>query len=51
MEDKLDLKCETCEKQDESVITTRCPYNWDVNNMFVLIDVCEECLHQKRMDI
>jgi len=51
-EKKEGLECQDCGKQDDTVTTTNCPYAADVGgNPNVIITVCEECLHERCMDI
>ena len=46
-----DLKCEDCGAVDDTVEEKLCPYASDLYDENIVIVVCEECYHQRAMDI
>lgn len=50
--DKEDFEeCQDCGKKDETVHDTTCPYAEEINDSIVKITVCDECYHERCMDI
>lgn len=47
----MDEKCEDCGIENETVSTTTCPFAADVHGKEVVITVCDECYHQRCLDI
>jgi hypothetical protein len=45
------LKCDDCEKEDETVQDTFCPFAADINNEEVQANLCPDCYHERCMDI
>lgn len=45
------LKCDDCDKVDETVHKTTCPYNEEISNETIECQLCNECYHERCMDI
>lgn len=45
------LKCQDCQKEDETVEHTVCPYDEEINDVITVITVCQCCLNERAADI
>lgn len=44
-------RCQDCEQIKPDVSTRLCPFAQDVHNKEVQITVCDDCCHERAMDI
>lgn len=45
------LKCEDCGVQNETVITTICPYAQEITDEEIEVDLCPDCYDERCMYI
>ena len=45
------LKCESCDKEDETVQTIECPFTKEIYGDSVMIDLCPDCFQDRVDDI
>lgn len=44
-------QCQDCGELKESVIERPCPYAQEIYDKTVLVTICDECSHERAMDI
>ena len=44
-------KCQDCEKEKDDVSTRKCPYEEEINNTEIEVNICGDCYHERCMDI
>jgi len=45
------LECEDCGRKDETVQETICPYNAEINDIEVPMNLCDDCYQDRADDI
>ena len=45
------MKCDDCNKEDDSVIETLCPYAEDVQEESIEVKLCDYCYQERCYDI
>lgn len=45
------MKCDDCGKEKADAEEVNCPYDEDINNEISKCILCEECYHERCMDI
>ena len=50
-ENPIMLKCDDCGKKKKDVIETICPYVDELHDEKVECQLCEDCYHERCMDI
>ena len=49
--DSNGLKCDDCGKSDRMVEETNCPFAEEINDSIVVCFLCDDCYHERCMDI
>lgn len=45
------MKCQDCRTESSTVRERMCPFNEDVHNRVVMVVICDDCHHERCMDI
>jgi hypothetical protein len=45
------LECDDCKKTKEDVVETTCPYAEEINGSISECKLCDDCYHERCMDI
>jgi len=43
--------CDDCKKEKEDVKDTTCPYSEDIYDEMIGVKLCDDCYHERAMDI
>lgn len=45
------MNCDDCGKNKEDVKETTCPYTEEINDSIIECNLCDDCYHERCMDI
>lgn len=43
--------CDDCDKDKDDVVNTTCPYSEEINDEIIECTLCDDCYHERCMDI